>query len=281
MDVAQRILQRVEEFPTLPTVYSALSEVIANPRSTASDAAQIISSDQASAAKVLKAANSPVYGYSGRIDTISKAIFFIGFNEVRNLIAALSIIDMFRKGKPSELFNPVEFWKYSIATGVITRLLGKQAGVGNLENFFLAGILHSIGKLFFYEFASREFSVVLTMMEEKQVPMRVAEREVLGITHPAIGELLAEKWKLPSSITNTIRYYSNGFVDGKPDLQTASVHVASITARCLCLGNPGDMIIPEPNERVWDVLKLHSGVISGMHDQIIYDYHEAASGLLL
>ncbi len=281
MDVAQRILQRVEEFPTLPTVYSALSEVIANPRSTASDAALVISSDQASAAKVLKAANSPVYGYSGRIDTISKAIFFIGFNEVRNLIAALSIIDMFRKGKPSELFNPVEFWKYSIATGVITRLLGKQAGVGNLENFFLAGILHSIGKLFFYEFASREFSVVLTMMEEKQVPMRVAEREVLGITHPAIGELLAEKWKLPPSITNTIRYYISGFVDGKPDLQTASVHIASIIARCMCLGSSGDTIIPEPNERVWDVLKLHSGVIAGMHDQIIYDYHEAASSLLL
>lgn len=281
MDVAQRILQRVEEFPTLPTVYSALSEVIANPRSTASDAAQVISTDQASAAKILKAANSPLYGYSGRIDTISKAIFFIGFNEVRNLVAALSIIDMFGKGKQSILFNPVEFWKYSIATGVITRLLGKQAGVSNLENFFLAGILHSIGKLFFYEFVPREYSVVLNMVSEKQVVMRIAEREVLGITHTAIGELLAEKWQLPPSIKNTIKNYITGFNEGKPDLQTASVHIASIMARCLCLGNPGDMVIPQPNEQVWDVLRLPKGTITGLHDQIQHDYQEAASSLLL
>jgi HD-like signal output (HDOD) protein len=281
MDIAKKILQQVEEFPTLPTVYSALSEVIANPRSTATDAANIIATDNASAMKVLKVANSPLYGYSGRIDTISKAIFFIGFNEVRNLIAALSIIDMFSKSKQSVLFNPVEFWKYSIATGVITRLLGKQAGVGNLENFFLAGILHAIGKLFFYEFATNEFSTVLSMVAEKQVPMRAAERSVLGITHTAIGLQLAEKWKLPPTIKNSIEHYITGFVNGAPDLQTASVHVASIMARCLRLGKPGDILIPEPNELVWDVLKLPAGTIVGMYDQILNDYREAAGSLLL
>jgi HD-like signal output (HDOD) protein len=281
MRLDHKILQSVSEFPTLPTVYSALSEVIANPRSTANDAANVIASDQSSAAKVLKAANSPIYGYSGRIDTISKAIFFIGFTEVQNLVAAISIIDMFGKSSTTGLFNPVEFWKHSIAVGVITRLIGKNSTAGNPENYFLAGILHDIGKLFFFQFVPKEFSTVLSLVAEKQVPIRVAEREVLGITHTTVGEILAQKWQLPPSISNSIRFHVTGTVDGKADTLTASVHLANIIARCMSLGHAGDDIIPEPNEMIWDILKLPKGSIVGMQQQIEYDFQEAAASILL
>jgi len=281
MRLDHKILQSVDEFPTLPTVYSALSEVIANPRSTTNDAANVIASDQASAAKVLKAANSPIYGYSGRIDTISKAIFFIGFTEVQNLVAAISIIDMFGKSNASELFNPVEFWKHSIGVGVITRLIGKYSASSSPENYFLAGILHDIGKLFFFQFVPKEFATVLTLVAEKQIPIRVAEREVLGITHTAVGEILAQKWQLPASISNSIRFHVSGTVDGKPDELTASVHVANIISRCLSLGSAGDSTIPEPNELVWDILKLPKGSIVGMQQQIEHDFYEVAASILL
>ena len=149
MDIISRILKSVEDFPTLPTVYTALSDVMANPRSTTQDAANVIMRDQSAASKVLKTANSPLYGFRGRIDTISQAIFHIGFEEVRNLVIAISIMDIFKNTKLSLSYNPVELWKHSIAVGVITKLIGKELGVKNLENYFLAGILHDIGKLLF------------------------------------------------------------------------------------------------------------------------------------
>ena len=113
------------------------------------------------------------------------------------------------------------------------------------------------------------------------MPIRIAERDVLGVTHTAVGEILAQKWQLPPSISNSIRFHVTGTADGKPDPLTASVHLANIIARCLSLGHAGDDIIPEPNEVIWDILKLPKGSIVGMQQQIHQDFQEAAASILL
>ena len=75
METIKRVLRGVEEFPTLPTIYTALSDVMANPNSTPSDAAEVISRDQSAASKLLKSANSSLYGFRGRIDSINPSNF--------------------------------------------------------------------------------------------------------------------------------------------------------------------------------------------------------------
>lgn len=114
MTIADKIIRKIDDFQTLPTIYSALTEVMSNPYSSANDVANVISSDQAAAAKVLKAANSPLYGYSGRIDTMTKAIMYMGFAEVKNLITlsehhryvfAHKIVGVLQSGGILEVFD--------------------------------------------------------------------------------------------------------------------------------------------------------------------------------
>lgn len=282
MEIVKKLIRGVEEFPTLPTVYSALADIMANPNSTAAAAARVISSDQASAAKVLKTANSSMYGFRQKIGTITQAIFLIGFTEVKNLVLALSIIDLFKKSKVTELFNPVDLWKHSIAVGVITRLLGKLAGASNVENFFIAGILHDIGKLLFLKNMEDEYSEVLAYAAMQNMYIRDAETKILGMTHTVAGELISEKWKLPVSLRNCIRYHYNGTCpDEKDKLLTASVHIANVIARALELGNAGDNVIPKPNEEAWDILKLPPKAISQVVPKIILDYEESMQIFLL
>ncbi len=82
MNLVDKICERIYSLPTLPTVYSTLTELVENPRTTPEDAARVIANDQASAFKVLRSANSAFYGLHGHIDTISQAIIHLGFNEV-------------------------------------------------------------------------------------------------------------------------------------------------------------------------------------------------------
>lgn len=272
MDIISRILKSVEDFPTLPTVYTALTDVMANPRATSQDAAAVIIRDQSAASKVLKTANSPLYGFRGRIDTISQAIFHIGFEEVKNLVIAISIMDIFKHTKLTNSYNPVELWKHSIAVGVITKLIGKELGVKNLENYFLAGILHDIGKLLFLKELRNEYEKTLQYAMDKRISIKDAEAETLGITHTIAGELVSEKWKLPAPLRNAIKYHYSGIVDGEVKFLPASVHIANVASRILELGEAGDDLIPEPNFTVWKALKLSDDFFTKNLGRIMLDY---------
>ena len=90
-----------------------------NPNSTTDDAANVILKDQSSVLKILKIANSSIYGFRSRIDTISSAIFHIGFDEIKNIVVSMAIMDMFKNTRIFEFLNPVELW--------IISMVGKQS----------------------------------------------------------------------------------------------------------------------------------------------------------
>jgi len=281
MDLIEKILSRVKDLPTLPAVYSALCDAIAAPRSTAEDVARVISADQASALKVLKMANSAFFGFSGRIETVSRAVVVLGLDEIRNLVLSSSVMDLFKKRRSLHRFHPRAFWSHSIAVGLITRALGKKMGIVHLENFFVAGILHDIGKLFFFEFAEEDYARTLAIVDEKDCFIREAELEVLGMDHALAGSMVADQWRLPEPIRNAIHYHHFGTVGGEPDLILASVHLGDILARALTLGFPGEDLLPQPNEDIWDVLKLKPGTIQKMVPGLLRDYEETIRAMLL
>lgn len=281
MTIIEKIESGISKLPTLPTIYATLSEALANPRITVDDLAKIISSDQASSIKVLKVVNSPFYGFSGRIDTISRAILFLGFNEIHNIVLALSIINLFAKKKIINKFRPVEFWSHSIGVGTSARLIGEALGVTKLENYFVAGILHDIGKLVFFDQFPKEYSEVLKYCEDNQTTILQAEKQILGIGHDFAGELLAAKWSLPQSLRNAISNHHTGFVNGRLDLLVTSVHLGDIITRFLDLGFPGDDFVPQPNAKVFDTILLPSGLFMNMKDKLLSSYRNTVSLLLV
>jgi putative nucleotidyltransferase with HDIG domain len=281
MDVLKLINTGVNNLPTLPTVFSKLSEAIDDPNTNTEKIAKIISSDQSSAFKILKVANSPFFGFRGRIDTVSQAIFHLGFNEVRNIIFALSIINFFSKDKILAKFRPIDFWAHSIGVGIATRLLGSVCGVTDLEPYFLAGIFHDIGKLLFFEFAQHDYLKVLDLAEERKILIKDAEIEVLGIDHADAGKMLAERWKMPQNIQDTIRFHHAGIIDKETNILVASVHLGDILARALSLGFPGDNLIPQVNEKIWDTLKLPEGFIKLIKKDLQNDFGQMLRIMLM
>lgn len=281
MKKIHEVMDNIKEFPTLPTIYATLLQVIANPRSTVNDVANIISQDIASSTKILKTVNSAVYHLQSKIDTISQAIFHLGFNEVKNLVMTLSIIDMFDRSQSDLKFNVIDLWKHSIAVGVITRQLGNMAQVKNVENYFLSGIIHDIGKLLFLKNFKEDYNRVLNYVMEHDVSILEAEQKIIGISHEEAGAFLAEKWDLPVSIINSVKYHSNGTVDGKPDMLVACLHLADCIARLLEFGYPGDDLIHKPNPEIWNILKIEPDKISSLLDEFVQSYEQSVSILLL
>lgn len=276
-----RLIGIVDEFPTLPTIYSQLLEIMANPHSTVMDVAKIIEQDQSSATKVLKAVNSSLYGLQVRVGSISKAIFHLGFNEVKNLVISLSMINLTSKMANYHNFSIVDFWKHSIGVGVISRALGSMSKAPNIEDYFISGIVHDIGKLVFINYFSQDYSKVIDIATIKSLPIRQVERDYFGFNSNVVGEMLADKWKLPDPIKKTIKYQHVGLVEGKANNLVGCVHLAVIISKLLNLGNSGDAIVPKPNPAIWSSLNLPSNSIINMLPKIMSDFHQSTSVLLL
>ncbi|HLF98319.1 MAG TPA: HDOD domain-containing protein [Methylococcaceae bacterium] len=149
------------------------------------------------AARIMRVANSPFFGCSGRIGSLREAITLLGINQVRTLVTAAALMDVFPRGKSP--LNWRDFWSHAFGTGCGSRLLAGKVGLDE-DVAFTAGLLHDMGRLVMAVYAGDAFRRVEESMRGEPRSLLDAERAVLGVTHPEIGAELARRWKFPPDI---------------------------------------------------------------------------------
>ncbi len=277
MEYVDRIINSIHNLPTLPTIYSQISEALSDENVTNREIARIISSDQATAIKILKVVNSSLFGLSGKVDSISSALMQLGHNEVRNIVFSLSVMNVFSSKQKVKGLNPIDLWMHSIGVGVVSRNLAYHAFEQGIENYFLAGIFHDIGKIIFITLEPAEYQKVIELVINKKCTINNAEKEIFGIDHTIAGHIVAEKWNLPLNIQEVILNHQldNNAKALNPLL--ASVHLGNIIAHALNFGFSGYNIIARPDRRVWDILKINPGDIIQLRGRLIDDFNNTAN----
>lgn len=256
----RRIVERIQNLPTLPDVVTRILKLVKSPESCAQDVESILSRDQSMTTKVMRLVNSSFYGYAGKITTLKQAVVILGFETIRSIALTASVFTAFA-GRGRERFDREAFWRHSIATAVASRMLAQAAREEAAEEIFLAGIIHDIGKVVLDEYAPVEFDQVLAVVEAKDCLIYEAEREVLGSSHAQIGRWLATKWSLPAELTDVIFYHHQPGNAQKAPRWTAFVHVGDILARTLKLGSGGDRRIPPLDPSGWSLTGLDEAAL--------------------
>ncbi len=275
------LINSINDFPTLPTIYNSLLVTMQNPRSTIQDIANVILNDQVVVLKILKVTNSSLYGFNKKIDTITDAIFLLGQNEIKNIVLALSVMKIFSQIKSISNFNVTDLWKHSIAVGIIAKSLGELSGAMNTENLFVSGIIHDFGKLFFLKVAREEYLNIINSAIENKISLSSSEKIHFGVNHDIIGGLLAKKWQLPNNIIESINFHNSKRLNFANNKQIACIQLANIIANMLNLGNPGYNIIDQPSFDIWSVLNLPPGSLVNMHSSILEQYYQSVQILSL
>ena len=261
----KRIVQRVEGLPTLPPVLGKMNQMMLDPKTTAKDVANLIASDPAVTARILKVVNSAFYGFPSRISTITHAIVILGFNTVKSIILSSSVFDAFGgKGKGDPKFKREDFWRHSVACGAAAKVLARHTGEAALEEFFIAGLLHDIGKIIEDHFLHPEYEKIRADVEGRKVLYREAEEIVLGVTHAEIGGWLFESWKLNKSLVKAVTFHHNPALADEHLKSASIVHLGDIFARSLMIGSGGDEQIPPISKAAWDALGLKIEMLPGL-----------------
>ena len=236
-----------------------------DPDCSLTEVGRVISADPAIALKALRLVNSAHYGLLHRVVSIEHAVMLLGLKVIRNLVLSAAVFQSFKKGTENLL-------EHCVSCGVAMRALLEVHG-GNhpsdVENGFVYGLLHDVGKIIFMEYFPLESQAVEEMSRNEGVPSFEAERCLIGCDHAEMGARLAYNWKLPGELVSAIAGHHD--LDQCQDTQSARLAASLSVADFICWASGLESIPRGASIRIasgmWDAAELTSKDIPPVLDR--------------
>jgi putative nucleotidyltransferase with HDIG domain len=235
-DYNKNLLLGIRNLPSVPVVMLELTRLLDNPRTSAGDLGKLISKDQGLVTKILAVANSPLYGLPRRVSTIEFAIVILGFDHIKNIVIALSMMEAF-KGSNEKGWNRQRYWNHSLLTAMASKRIADDLGYRKSGEVFTAGLLHDLGVSVTQRFFNQDFKKINEMVETQQISYMNSEKLVLGLTHEEIGQFLIEKWNLPTVLGDAVLFHHQPSLAETNKPLTAIVHLADYLTQHYMVGN--------------------------------------------
>ncbi len=232
----QLVLSNIYNLPAVSAVMMEVSRLLDDPSTNTSVLSEMIGKDQGLATKILSIANSPLYGLPRKVSTIDFAILIIGFQDIKNIVIALSMIESF-KNKTDKNLDQREFWLHSIITGNAAKRIAEDLGYRIGGEAFVGGLLHDLGIPVIHKYFHSNFENIVKNFNDNGMSLLDAEIEELGYTHQDIGRFLAEKWNLPGHLCSAIQLHHSPSKAEDDDVLTSLIHVADYMTQKLGVGN--------------------------------------------
>ncbi len=241
MNLIQKDIEsQIQNMSSLSHTVPKIVQVVNDVSSSARDLVKVIQMDPVLTAKVLRIVNSAFYSVQQEVTSLNKAVIMVGMNTVKNLALSTAVVSSFSFDENQCGIKHEEFWKYSVGTAVLSKLLAQRSRLSSTdsEDLFIIGLLHVIGKAFLLQFFPKQIKEIVADCKEQEKLSQELEIGIFGISHMQIGATLARNWKLPESVLDGIQYYAEPSVSKL--LTTKYLSVASNAMKVNKIGFAGD-----------------------------------------
>ncbi len=233
----------ISRMPSLPITVSKILQICNDPKTSPADLNQVISLDPVLMGRVMKLINSAYYSLPNQITSLVRAIIMLGINTVKNLALSTAVLGNLSAKKNFQALNIDGFWRHSLCVGVTAKLLAGQRrrDTKQLEEYFVAGLLHDIGKIPLNNKLSAEYVEALSITDREHVALYPVEERITGVNHCEVGKLIIKNWNLGQVMEDTVYYHH--FLDqytGKNRDILLTVCAANFFANTNQIGFSGD-----------------------------------------
>lgn len=199
-------LQDSSNLPSLPQILLQVIEINEQEDFDIKKLIKIIAQDPAISAKVLRLVNSAHFNLEGKFISLEGAVLYLGADVIKKIAITASIQHAFNGVKQNGSFPINRFWWNSFSCAIFSKRIAQQTKYANVEEAYVAGLLHNIGKLLLWINFPKEYLSILPLIEN-QIDECNAEKQQIGITHCEAGSWLIKHWKLNSFMADAVHYH--------------------------------------------------------------------------
>ena len=225
------ILKKIKQLPPLPESAMQIETVYQNPDSGFNDMVKILEKDPLLTADILKAANSPLYGFSREINAISQAVGLFGMGTVRGFALASIVkksfnLDLSPYGISDDMFSALSKKQHGLMTAWCLRKENKLLGVLSPAAFLVEIGKVLIAQQVLSENAQEKFKDALDSLGD----VEAAEREVMGTDTPEVSANIFKHWRFEEGLVDVIANCQNPDKAEEKDQRAAQIlHVVRVT----------------------------------------------------
>lgn len=265
------IINSVSGLPTLPNTYLEIREILEETDVSVDRLSDTIGRSPSISTRLLRWANSSIFGQKTEVDTVHRAILVLGLDMVGGLALSQSVMDSLACEEPElVLFNRSQFWVHANACGATTKLMVERIVDDRrvVANGMTAGLLHDLGKLVADLYLREPFQLALAKAVEEERTLYEVEEDLIGATHAEIGHYLSEWWNLPAYLSDVIRWHHEPEgADENIDL-VYGVHVANFLVQGFEIGRSGNATLPELNGDAFDRFDIDEEQLDGLKETV-------------
>lgn len=229
-EIRDKLVNEINDLPTFPEHIMELQAMCRNRDVSLPHIASKISLDPALSASVLKLSNSALFMSPKRIENITDALKIIGLKNLNAILVASTT----RKIMEERFSSFRDIWEHCNKCAFYTRLIAQSVGLPKLSDMvFLSGLLHDLGKIVLLSANADLTNQIENITVNRQMRTSTALEEVtMGISHSAIGKMIAEKWNFPEYIVEGIAYHHSPM---NPEIKNRDAVFITYIANCMCL----------------------------------------------
>jgi HD-like signal output (HDOD) protein/signal transduction histidine kinase len=231
-DIRNRLL--VARLPAMPQILVKLLGHLQADDLGMQELAALIAKDAGMTGKLLAVANSSAYHRGSRAANLEQSLASLGTDMIKTLVISDSVFQTFNNFPHSGSTDLRAFWKHSLAAAVIARDVARRMDYPHLEEAYLAGLLHNVGRLALLATAPKEYAFNFTALDDED--LCAVEQRTLQITHTEAGAWLIERWQLDSFLADAVLYHH----ESSERLESAHPLIRIVRLAHLMSGHPGD-----------------------------------------
>ncbi len=256
--VVLKVKDSIEKMPPLSPVVHKIIRVANDVTSSAQNLTDVIQLDPVLTAKVIRMVNSAYFGLPQEIKSLKHAVVMLGINTIKNVALSSALMGQIALKKQGEL-DGESFWKHSLGVGVASKLIARKLGVDEkfTEEYFIAGLIHDIGKVLINNFFPDEMNEIVQLSAEKKGAINDLEKMKLGLSHEDIGVAIGKKWNFENNLLYAVGRHHDPVVKGESAIFCMIVCIADTFAKVMKIGFSGNSVIEPVPDEIWGILNIN------------------------
>lgn len=274
---AQELVAQVKSLPPVPNAALRLIGLLDKTETSNEDVVQAIRFDNVLTAKLLRACNSPYFGFSDPVSSVDQAVLVLGHQQILHIVLTLAFGSAMAVPLPGYAVESNELWHHSLTTAMASEAVLNSGVNINVEApvAFTAGLLHDIGKLVMGQILDADKqSAIRSRIAAEGISRVDAEHDVLGTDHAEVGACLLKSWNLPEEIVEAVANHHHPAVQPRPRL-SAVTHIANCAGH-LAGSAPGwEGLAVRADEKVLEEL----GITTDAMERLIIEVRDSADSV--